>query len=228
MKKTLSTLLSFLAVGLVLFVLFPNTAHAQKFKVKKVKGRSALIESSVPLEEGQTYDLQSDVVSTDVNYSNLGFKSRQNSFSVGFSLGYLKGDSVQNALYDIQGRYGWNFSYIEFGVVGSLNSIDRGAGATTTISGGGYFDYNLVTNRDSKNLIYGPFALATIGTIQYAAGGSANTIDLNAGGFITYFFAQSSAALRVEAYADLQQVSASVGQTNLTGVGSRGLITVYF
>lgn len=228
MKKLNSKILLGFMVVVAFGLLNPNQAQAQKFKVKKVKGRSALIETSVPLEEGKTYDLQSDVISTDVNYSNAGFKSRQNSLTLGVDFTYLKGDSVQNTSYDVQGRYGWNFSYIEFGVVVRLKSVDKGAGAATDFGAGGYFDYNLVTNRDSKNLIYGPFSLLTIGTLGSTGGASANAIDLNAGGFVSMFFAQSSAALRFELYADIQQVSSSAGQSTLTGAGGRGLIVVYF
>ncbi|MBC7465796.1 MAG: hypothetical protein H7256_07375 [Bdellovibrio sp.] len=228
MKKLNSKILVGFIIAVAFHLFNPTQAQAQKFKVKKVKGRSALIETSVPLEEGKTYELQTEVISTDVNYSNTGFKSRQNSFTLGVDLSYLKGDTAQNTSYDVQARYGWNFSYIEFGVVGRLKSVDRGSGATTDFAAGGYFDYNLVTNRDSKNLIYGPFGLLTLGTLQSTGGASANLIDLNAGGFVSLFFAQSSAALRFELYADVEQVSSSVGQNTLTGAGGRGLIIVYF
>lgn len=221
--KVLVSIILFTSLQLMVF----SPALAQKFKVKKVKGKTALIESSIPLEEGKTYDLQTEAVSSDVNYSNAGFKSRQNSFTIGMDFSYIKGDTVQNNSYDFQARYGWNFSYLEFGVVGKLTFLDRGAGATTNLAAGGYFDYNLVTNRDSKNLIYGPFALATIGSIQFT-GGSSNVLDLNAGGFLTWFLTQSSVALRLEGFADIEQVSASTGQTTLTGGGGRGLLIVYF
>ncbi|MFZ3231596.1 MAG: hypothetical protein WA160_15415 [Pseudobdellovibrio sp.] len=205
-----------------------STAHAQKIKVKKVKGKTALIETSYPLEEGKTYDLQTDIVSSDVNYSHPGFKSRQNSFTVGATFGYLKGSSITSTAYSLQGRYGWNFSYIEFGVVGQLDYIDRGAGSATNLAGGGYFDYNLVTNRDSKNLIYGPFALMTIGSAQTLSGSSSSVVDLNGGGFLTLFLVQSTAALRAEGYFDYQQSSATTGQNNSMGFGGRGLLIVYF
>lgn len=203
-------------------------ALAQKIKIKKVKGRSALIETSIPLEEGKVYDLQSDLISTDVNYSNTGFKSRQNSFTIGGNFSYLKNSNTTLTAYSLQGRYGWNFSYVEFGLVGQVDYIDKGAGSATNLTGGGYIDYNLVTNRDSKNLIYGPFGLLLIGSAQSLSGTSSNLIDVNAGGFITWFFSQSNTALRAEAYLDNQQVSSNSNQTNSTGIGSRGLLLVYF
>jgi hypothetical protein len=207
---------------------FPQFALAQKFKVKKVKGNSALIESAVPLEEGKTYELKNEEISSDVNYSDIGFKSRQNAFSLGFNTSYIKGDTQQLTSYNIQARYGWNFSHVEFGTVGQVSFIDHGAGGTTDFSAGGYFDYNLVTNRDSKSLIYGPFVLATIGSLQSTGGANANIIDVNGGGFLSWFLTNSSAALRVEAFGDYQQVSSSAAQTSLTGFGMRGLISVYF
>lgn len=226
MKKLFFTRFAFLI--LLTTLLCAGEAQAQKIKIKKVKGNTALIESSLPLEEGKTYDLQGDAISADVNYSNAGFKSRQNSFTLGINFGYLKGDTVNRNSYELQGRYGWNFSYIEFGVVGDIDYVDVGAGGTTNFAVGGYFDYNLVTNRDSKNLIYGPFALVTIGSLQSSGGASSSIIDLNAGGFLSWFLTHSSVALRAEGFADIQQVSSSVGQTTLTGVGGRGLLVVYF
>lgn len=220
-----------LIIVLVTSLLFTTEASAQKIKVRKTKGNSAIIESTVPLEEGQTYDLQTESVVQDVNYKTAGFKSRQNSLTLGGSFVTLKADDYQKQAYTLQGRYGWNFTVIEFGLVGQLSSIDLGAGATVDFSAGGYFDYNLISNRDPKFVVYGPFALATYGTTQYpstSGGGSTTTIEANLGGFLTYFIANTSTALRAEAYFDYQQIGTSLRQTNVTGFGGRGLLILYF
>jgi len=227
MKKCDFNPLTFALLLLTTTVLSSN-AWAQKIKVKKVKGNAAIIETSVPLQEGQSYDLQTSPISADVNYSGVGFKSRQNSLTLGLNFSMLQGSSVQENYLAAQGRYGWNYSFLEFGIAGDIAYSDIGTGATTDFSLGGYFDYNLITNRDLRTLIYGPFALITIGSRQLAAGGSTGLMNVNAGGFVSFFMAQSSTALRLEGFLEHRQINASVGQSSLTGFGARGLIVFYF
>ena len=226
MKKRCPHLSAFVIVLMVFG--FTELVHAQKIKVKKVKGRTALIETSTPLEEGQSYDLQTSSISADVNYSHSGFKSRKNSFTFGLNFSALKGDLAQENSFSAQGRYGWIFSNLELGLVSDITYIDLGAGATTNFSGGGYFDYNLLTNRDSRGFIYGPFALLSIGSRQFSASGSAGLLTLNGGGFFSYFMNENSLAARIEAYVEHRQINASTGQGSLTGFGSRALLVFYF
>ena len=216
-----------IVIGLI-FLCLVQVTHAQKIKVKKSKGKTALVETSTPLEEGQTYDLQTSLISADVDYLQPGFKSRKNSFTFGFNFSALKGDAAQENSFSAQGRYGWNFSYVELGLVSEIGYSDLGAGATTNFLGGGYFDYNLLSNRDSRNFIYGPFALLAIGSRQFSAGGSAGLLTVNGGGFFSYFLNNNSLAARIEAYFEHRQINASVGQGSLSGFGSRALLVFYF
>jgi hypothetical protein len=229
MKSPLSiyTILSLLSV----LFLFASNSEAQKIKIKKTKGTSAIIESSVPLEEGQVYDLATGPISQDVDYKATGPKSRQNSLSIGGSLFSLRGDDYQRNSFALQGRYGWNFTNLEFGLLGQFTSDDLGGGATNDFSGGGFFDYNLLANRDPKTLVYGAVAVLTFGSKQFPAsrgGGSATTLDINAGAFLSWFINASSTALRIEAFFDSQQISTTVKQTNVLGFGSRVLMSFYF
>lgn len=205
---------------------------AQKIKIKKVKGTTALIESSIQLEEGKTYDLKTESITLDVDYKQIGFKSRQNFITFGGSLSSLKGSDYTRNNLDLQIRYGWNFSTLEFGGVGQVRSLDVGGGATNEFSLGGFCDYNLSPNRDPKTFIYGPLALVMAGSTQYPGtqgGGSSTTLDLNLGGFFTWFFHTSSQiALRGEAYFDYSQVNTTKSQSNLMGLGSRALLVFYF
>lgn len=221
-----------------LFILFviissvgANQAFAQKIKVKKTRGNQSVIESSVPLEEGQVYDLASDSISQNVDYKSTGLRSRQNSFSIGGSIYSLRGDEYQRNSIALQGRYGWNFSMLEFGPVLAFTSEDLGAGATSEVTAGGYFDYNLIPNRDTKSLVYGVIGLISFGSRQFPAasgGGSATTLDLNAGAFVSWFINSSSLAVRAEGFFDYQQISTTLKQTNVTGFGSRALMVFYF
>lgn len=212
-------------------LIFTLQAQAQKIKVKKIKGKTAIVESSILLEEGQTYDLQPEMIATDIDYKTPGFKSRQNSISFGGSFASLRGSDFQRNNVDIQIRYGWNFSTIEFGALGEIRSNDVGGGSTNEIFGGGFFDYNLVPNRDPKYLTYGPLGLVAFGSTQYPnnqGGGSSTNMELNAGAFLKWFLTSANTALRLEGYIDYQQINTTKTQSSLFGLGSRALFSLYF
>ena len=184
---------------LLLLMLIAEPVFAEKIKVKKIKGTQAVIETITPLEEGQTYELVTEPLSQDVDYKSSILLSRRNSLTLGGQLDFLRSDSTQQNRFSLQARYGWNFSTLEVGVFTEATSLDVGAGATTTILGGGYFDYNLIPNRDPKKMIYGAFALLGIGSTSYpssTAGGSVSTLQSNFGGFVSYFVGASTTALR--------------------------------
>lgn len=222
----LTTLVYFVFIS----IMASSEAFAQKIKVKKTRGNSAVIESTVPLEEGQVYDLAIEAISQNIDYRGAGYRSRKNSLSLGGSVSILRGTDYQRNFYSFQGRYGWNFSNIEFGGVAGFSSDDLGAGATSEFTGGGYFDYNLVSNRDPRSMIYGIVGVLTFGSRQFpssSGGGSATTLQANAGGFFSWFMAPSS-AIRVEGFFDIQQISTTAKQTNVTGFGTRALMLFYF
>ena len=230
MKNT-SVPTSFLTSVLALIIFTSATATAEKIKVRKVKGNSAVIETITPLEEGQTYDLAVEPVSQDVDYKQGVLKQRENSVTFGVSYEYIKSDLLQRSSLDLQVRYGWNFGSIEAGVLAGATSLDQGAGATTSYMGGGYFDYDLVPNREPNKVIYGPFVLAAVGSTQYpssATGGSSSLLKVNTGGFLTYFFGNSTTAARVEGFYDYQQINTSSVQNSVAGFGLRGLLVYYF
>ena len=208
-----------------------STAMAEKIKVRKVKGNTAVVESATPLEEGQTYEILSDNIAQEVDYKGVTMKSRQNSLTFGTSFEYIKSDLLQSSQFSMQLRYGWNFSSLEVGLLTELDSTDLGAGSTTTVLAGGYFDYNLVSNRDPRDLIYGPFVLAATGSTQYpssATGGSSTKLAANLGGFVTYFMGVSSTALRAEAFYNYQQINTTAVQNAVSGFGMRGLLVYYY
>lgn len=231
MKK--NTLNYMYLIGTFLIItLKSNSAQAEKITVKKIKGKQAVVEMSSPLEEGQTYELVPDSVSQDVDYKTDILSSRRNSLTLGGQFDFLKSDSYQSNGFSLQVRYGWNFSSLEIGTFADVNSDDKGAGATTTISGGGYFDYNLIPNRDPKKIVYGAFSLLGIGSTAYpsssTSGGSSTTLQTNLGGFISYFIGATSTAIRGELYGSYQQVNTSAQQNSLIGAGARGLLVFYF
>lgn len=229
MKKP--SLLLFVSTLLCLFALSPEVASADSVKVRRVKGLNAIVESSVPLEEGQTYRLVPDRISEDVDYKSSVLKTRDNSLTLGTRFSFLKSETSESTEFDLQVRYGWNFSTFEVGAVLNADSADAGSGATTTILAGGYVDYNFVPNRDPKKIIYGPTVLVAFGSTQFpssTAGGSATLTTINAGAFLSYFIADTTTALRAELYGVYSQVNTSAAQSTLSGAAARGLLVFYF
>ncbi|MEQ1723832.1 MAG: hypothetical protein ABL930_11695 [Pseudobdellovibrio sp.] len=221
---------SYLIIAVAL--LTSHKAMAEKVTVKKVKGNQAIVETQTPLEEGQTYELQTDgSISQDVDYKSNVLKPRNNSLTLGAKLDFLKSDTTQSTSYSLQVRYGWNFGTLEVGALLEGTGSDLGAGATTTVALGGYFDYNLVPNRDPKKIIYGPFALVSFGSTSYpntGTGGSSTTLNSNIGGFLSYFIGDSTTALRGEVFGTYQQVNTTATQASQMGGGFRGLLVFYF
>lgn len=214
------------------FTLLSSQVFAEKIKVSKVKGKHAIIETNMPLEEGQTYEIQPDAISQNVDYKSSAFKLRKNSLTFGTQFDILRSETFQSNSYSLQSRYGWNFSFFEIGAFLNASSTDLGAGATTTVLVGGYYDYNLVANRDPVKTVYGVFTLLGSGSTSYpsasTSGGSSTTLMLNAGGFITYFLENTSAALRGELYGIYQRINTTTQQNSITGAGARGLLLFYF
>ena len=222
--------LNFLITALLSFTLI-SMAHAQKITVKKTKGKNAIVESTIPLTEGEVYDLQTSPIAENVNYQTKGLKSRQNSFMIGGNFVSLRGTDYNKNAGAIQARYGWNFTNLEFGAAAEASTEDLGAGSTTSFLLGGYFDYNLVANRDPRAFIYGPFAFAGFGSVNSPSskgGGSTSTIEVDGGGFLTWFFANSPVALRLEGFATLQKLNTATKQTDVTGFGTRGFFVYYY
>lgn len=208
-----------------------QTALAEKIKVKKVKGNQAVVETEIPLEEGQTYELADQPMSDNVDYKSNNLKIRKNSVSFGADFESVRSELSQSTTLNLQFRYGWNFSSLEVGALGQVTSSDQGGGTTSSLLAGGYFDYNLVANRDPKDLIYGPFLLLAAGSTQYpstTAGGSTTKIESNAGGFITYFLGQTTTAIRGEVFYNYQQINTTAQQNSVGGFGARGLLVFYF
>jgi len=222
---------STLLFSIMVVFMYSHSLYAFKITVKKVKGNNAIVETDTPLEEGQTYDLANDPVSSNVDYGSNAVKIRKNSLSFGANFESVRSDLSQSTQFNLQVRYGWNFSSLEFGAMVAASGVDVGAGSTNSLLAGGYFDYNLVNNREPNNMIYGPFVLLATGSTQYpssSTGGSSTKIESNAGGFLTYFLGTSNTAIRGEAFYDYQQINTTAQQNTVGGFGARGLLVLYF
>ena len=211
----------------IILMSFEST-FATTIKVKKVKGKQAIIESSGTLKEGETYEVSgNDELSIDSPQS-LNKQDRKNSLNLGVNFTSIKSGSTQEVSYDLSGLYGWNAQNMEFGPTFSYASSDVGAGATSTLLIGGFFDYNLVNNKFPEQIIYGPTAAASMGQIQFANSSSASLMNLEAGFCVKYFLFKLPVALRGELNYAIKQVSTSGAKSDLSGFVGRGYLSFYF
>ena len=210
------------------FFLIPNFLFAEQIKVIKVKGRQAIIQSQFPLEEGQTYTVDSGQISKNPEYGNPTFHSRKNSLHLGFNLHSIKGDTLQENSIDFKGMFGWNFDSFEFGPMLNYASLDLGAGATQTVVGGVYGDFNIERNRAPANFIIGPTGSASFGAKNFPSGGSANVLGVDAGGFVKWFLFESAAALRFDVTYRFQKISSPTADVTVSGFATTGYLSLYF
>lgn len=212
-------------------ILMSSPALAATFTVKKTKGNSAVIESSMPLIPGETYTIQSGkksgLISEDVAYPDSN-RSRENSFSAGIDASFFKADNVQEHEIDLEARYGWNYGNYELGPLVHINLIDEGAGFNTDIYVGGYFDYNLNPNVASEDTVYGLTVQAFGGSREFTSGSSAQIFGFGAGGFLTWYLMRSNAALRFEGLLEQKKISTSTTSSSVFGFAGKMFLTFYF
>lgn len=209
------------------FLTLPLGLQATTITVKKVKGNSAVIEMSSPLEAGKSYSLEGDAITLQTDYSTQ-FKSRFNSISLGLDVNMISGNKVVDNTAAFKMRYGWNHRSFEFGPIVNIEVYDKGFGTNTDYLLGGYFDYNYTDNKAPRDLIYGPTMQLLLGNRSFDTGGSAQITQAQLGGFITWFINESPVALRSEATYLYRRVNASSAETTLSGFTTQIYLMYYF
>lgn len=210
------------------FYLISYSLLAEQIKVIKVKGRQAIIQSQLPLEEGQTYSIDSGQISQTPEYGSSSFHSRKNSLHLGLNLHSISGDTIQENAVNFKGMFGWNFDSFEFGPMFSYESLDLGAGTTQTIKGGIYGDFNIERNKSPANFILGPTLHASFGAKNFPSGGSANILGVDAGGFFKWFLFETSTALRLDLTYRYQKISSPTADVTVSGFATTGYLSFYF
>ncbi|XGC79662.1 hypothetical protein ACES2L_10015 [Bdellovibrio bacteriovorus] len=203
---------------------FCSATYAQKIKVRKVKGKQAIIEfTGGNLESGRVYELAPD----EFGESSVTTSSRNYVVSIEGLIQSLKADTTgaENEMdISLTARFGWNHGSYEFGPLGSYTSDAEGATTTTLISGGGFFDYNLIPNTPGEAFIYGAGATGTFG--QYDDGSNASTVMTFFGGvFAKWFPTGSNVGFRIDGgylYGKLSGDSSSTTTGFKTSLGLLG------
>jgi hypothetical protein len=205
----------------------PLTSMATSITVKKVKGNSAVIEMSTPLEVGKTYNLESEAMTLQTDYSTQ-FKSRLNSISLGLDVNMVNASKVVDNQAAFKFRYGWNHRSFEFGPVANIEVYDKGFGTNTDYLAGLYFDYNTIDNKAPRDWIYGPTVQVLLGNRNFDTGGSAQVTQGEVGGFMTWFINSSPVALRTEAGYVYRRVNTSAAETTLSGFNAQIYLMYYY
>lgn len=212
-----------------LISIYNSTLYAEgSIKVKKAKGKSAIIESSYPLQVGESYNLESAPISETPQY-NFSSHSKSNSLSITGSISAKKADNLRENQLTLETRYGWNAIQYEYGPIFLLSMIDEGGGFNSEFHLGGFFDYNLVPNRAKDQLIFGLTTQALIGNRNsQASGGNSQILTFYGGGFLSYFLFNTTTALRTELNVLARKISTDKSSTTVKGVQGKLLLSFYF
>lgn len=206
---------------------FSITAWATSITIKKIRGKQAIVELDSPLEEGKTYQIETEKITLNTDFSEQ-FKSRYNSISLGADLSFFSGTKTLDNNFSFIGKYGWNYTNFEFGPVINLQVYDKGFGTSTTYLLGGYFDYNYTPNKAPRDLIFGPSVQLLLGNRTFETGGSAQLSQAQLSLFLTWYINSSPLALKSELGYQIRRVTSSTAESNLSGVVSQIYMAYYF
>lgn len=214
-------------ITLMTAYLICSFSYATSITVKKIKGSQAVVEMSTPLEAGKTYNLETESLTLETNYSTQ-FKSRSNSVSLGFDLNFLNGPKTLDNNISFFAKYGWNHISFEFGPVLRASMYDKGFGTNISYLVGGYFDYNYADNKSPRDLVYGASVQAALGNKNYDSGGSAQLTYGQVALFLSWFINNSPVVLRTELGYQITKVTSAAAENTLSGVASQVYLMYYF
>lgn len=210
-------------------VLIPTLTFGQSFKVKKVKGKQAIVEMTQPgaFAVGHTYTVgeyeEEEEGSLDET-STSGAGSRK--YTLAGSAGIVNStrregeDSVLTI--NMYTRFGWNMNKYEVGPIVTVYNSSAGGSQSTTYGLGGFIDYNFTPNRTASQ-VYGVTGDLRMVTEQNAS----NTIsryESYVGGFGKYFMLGNATAVRLDAGYTYNKYESY----NSTGFGATLGLQIYF
>lgn len=205
-------------------LLSSTNAFAQKIKVKRVKGKQAVVEfSGGHLQTGQVYELASDEYSD----SSSSGGSRKYVINLSASLSSTKDDgpSAENVTaLELKTRFGWNLGHIELGPVFTLKSEAKSTNSSL-ITIGGFADYNLLSNSPGEAFLYGVGGYLSMGQEDRGAGSKNDLMNLFAGPFVKWFPGGGNFAFRGDLGFIYQKVSTGTGG-DLTNSGLESSIGI--
>jgi hypothetical protein len=231
--------------SLLVFVLLAGSAaHAQTFKVVKVKGNKAVIElpKGITLEKDQSYAIDPEQSGQTASASeDTGSRARVLGGSMDLFFGSTTRKTPTRSVTEngmqlsIDGKFGWNTGRMEYGPLLAFGYESDSDSKARTIALGGFFDYNAKPNTFGTETIYGLGARLSVGqiatetTVSSRTSSDSSTILLvRAGPYAKWFIFGHSTCLRGDLGLEYSSVSADGSSTTTTGVGGTVGIETYF
>jgi len=215
----------FLLTALVLTLTSP--AFAQKIKIRKVKGNTAIIESSSPLRPGAVYDLMSpNEISEDI-----ASYSRKSLWGLNFVLKNTKTDDANttnetNA--DLTVKFGWNLGTFELGPLLNYTMSHANDITQTLWKIGGFADYNFIPNISGETFLWGLGGTGSFGNWDKGNGTKVDIVDIFGGPFAKWFPTSSAVGFRVDFGLSYQRQTTTAGNNTVSGLASSAGIFAYF
>ncbi|QDK45978.1 hypothetical protein DOM22_12860 [Bdellovibrio sp. ZAP7] len=204
------------------------SAYAQKIKVRKVKGNTAIIESTSPLAPGAVYDL----ISEDQLGDDSGPATRKNFVGLNLIFGNTKSDapnSTNETTMSLMARYGWNLGTYELGPLVQMTMTHVSDVTATTWRVGGFADYNFTPNTPGEAFIFGLTAWGAFGNEDRGNGAKFDIVDIFGGGFVKWYpTTSSSACFRIDFGYQYERQTVAGGYYSDTGITGSAGIFAYF
>lgn len=215
-----------------IFLLFPSLVLASntKIKVKKIKGPMALVQITGSVTEGETYSLVSNSKKSDS--SEPGPRDRRMGISMNFTSLKTTGTAISYnpSHFNLNFDYGWNLGHHEGGPVFGYENQNTGfGGSTSTITIGGFYDYNYTENKVDTDYLFGNGIKITYASITPPGSTSLSQVTIYPHFFWKWFAFGNTAAIRADLgyYYKNEKVSASSEETS-TGLKTSGALIIYF
>lgn len=213
-----------LSLGLV-----PAIALSQTFQVKKVKGKTALIEvTSGQLKEGGRYLIQ-DLASSPSNsegHRNMLIGLEGSFLSLSSLTSDTGGSGSQATTTDLETTFGWNFNRFETGPLLSLTS-SSGSSQSSQFALGGFFDYNLQENISPASRVYGGLFSFQMTNLE-AGGARSSGQKISIGAFFKWFPGPDWLCLRTQLKYLYAENKNDLVTTKITGFVITTGVTTYF
>ena len=216
-----------LVLILTMIIIGSSSAFAQKIKVRKVKGNTAIVESTSPLAPGAVYDL----ISQDQFGEDSGPATRKHFVGVNLVFANTKSDapnSTNATSMNLLGRFGWNRGTWEVGPLVQMVMTHANDVTATTWKVGGFADYNLSQNITGEAFIYGMTGWGAFGNEDRGNGTKMDLVDVFGGGFVKWFPNSGSACFRIDFGYIYERQTVTGGYYSDTGLtGSAGILLYY-
>ncbi len=219
---------------LALFIsLIPWIAPATStlIKVKKVKGKMALVEFQGPLMNGENYTL----VSSNAAAGELKTGPRKYRLGLTFNFSSLK-TKTSSVEYNpseltINSDFGWNFEHYELGPILGYSSVSTGFGGSTTyLTVGGFYDYNFTENKIPAPYLFGAGVKLTYVNIAPASGSTGLFLAaIYPNVFWKWWAFGQTTAFKMDVGFDIESGKDSASSsTSTNGFKSTGALLFYF